>query len=36
MQEKAARRSLKFNEGKYHDFFKSCLFEDFREVDEAK
>jgi len=36
MQEKAARRSLKFNEGKCHDFFKSCLFEDFREVGEAK
>ena len=36
MQEKAARRFLKFNEGKYHDFFKSSLFEDFRDVGDAK
>lgn len=36
MQEKTARRSLKFNEGKFHDFFKTSLFEDYREFGETK
>jgi hypothetical protein len=36
MQEKAARKSLKFNEEKYHDFFKSSLFEDFRDFGDTK
>ena len=36
MQEKVARRSLKFNEGKYLDFFKPSLIEDFRVNNNAK
>ena len=36
MKEKAARKSLKFNDEKYNDFFKSSLFEDFRDFGDTK